>query len=477
MSGMAIFSNSRNSVRRWLLPAIVLAALGGAHVTGALLLPPSDGDLGWQHWLGAQILAGGLPHALGTESFTATGAPWVPQEWLFCVLLSAAAGHGVGWLFALGIGACAVLALGCVALRCARYGAHPAATAFVLVLVYLAMSQSFGVRVQVVGWAMLAAFLLALELPGRWRWTAVAVAATWANWHASAVLAPLLGIAAAAGSLSQGDRRAAARDAMLALCCALAVCATPLGTRLPLYAVELAHSPIRHWIREWRPTAFGDSAFIFGALPLIVLAALAAPRTSRRAVALAAPFVYLAFVALRNVPLAGIACAPLAAVALTALLPSLASFRPIRNRAGAIGAIAAAFLTVVTATAIGARGVSDDRPLAAIGQLAQLPGPHRLLCEDFAWCGPAVDTGRISVFVDGRADPYPAMVWAQYDTIIHVRSGWRTIAQRYGLDAMLVRRDGDLDRAARRAGWRTLRDAPIRLLVSQVPHHPRRRSS
>jgi hypothetical protein len=468
---MAISSSSRSGVRRWLLPAVVLAALAGAHLTGALLLPPSDGDLGWQRWLGARILAGGLPHALGAESFAAAGAPWVPQEWLFCMLLSAAAGHGLGWLFALGVGACAALALGCVAARCARHNAHPAATAFVLVLVYLAMSQSFGVRVQVVGWAMLAAFLLALELPGRWRWTAVAVAATWANWHASAVLAPLLGIAAAGGSLAQGDRRAAARDALLALCSALAICATPLGTRLPLYAVELAQSPIRHWIREWRPTAFADPAFMFGALPLIALAAFAVPRASRRTVALAAPFVYLAFVALRNVPLAGIACAPLAAVALSALLPSLASFRPIRDRGVAIAAIAAAFLTVVTATAIGARGVSDDRPLAAIAQLARLPGPHRLLCEDFAWCGPAVDSGRISVFVDGRADPYPAWVWAQYDALIHTRAGWRAIARRYGVDAMLVRRDGGLDRAARHAGWHILRDAPIRLLVSQLPHH------
>ena len=474
---MAISSSSRSGVRGWLLPAIVLAALGGAHVTGALLLPPSDGDLGWQHWLGARILAGGLPHALGTESFTAGGAPWVPQEWLFCTLLSAAESHGLGWLFALGVGACAVLALGCVALRCARHGAHPAAIAFVLVLVDLAMSQSFGVRVQVVGWAMLAAFLLALELPGRWRWTAVVIAALWANWHASAVLAPLLAVAAATGSLAQGDRRAAARDTVLALFSALAVCATPLGTRLPLYAVELAHSPIRHWIREWRPTAFSDPAFIFGVLPLIALAALAAPRASRRTVALAAPFVYLAFAALRNLPLAGIACAPLAAVALTALLPSLEALRPIRSRNVAIAAIGAAFLTVVTAGAIGARSVSDDRPLAAIGQLAQLPGEHRLLCEDFAWCGPAVDTGRISVFVDGRADPYPASVWRQYDAIIHVRTGWRTIALRYRVDAMLVRRGGDLDRAARRAGWRTLRDAPIRLLVSQAPHHQGRRAS
>ena len=456
-------------MRASLLPGVVLAGLAGADVVGVLGVPPSDGDLGWQHWLGVQILAGGLPHALGAESFSAAGAPWVPQEWLFSTLLALAVAHGAGWLFALAVGACAILALGCVALRCARLGAHPAAVALVLIFVDVAMSQSFGVRVQVVGWAMLAAFLLALELPGRLRWSAILIAALWANVHASAVVAPVLVLAAAAGGAVQGDRRGSLRDVTLALGSALAVCATPLGTRLPLYALQLSHSPIRHWIHEWRPTGFADLGFALGALPLILLAAFAVPR-SWRTLAIAAPFLYLVAIAVRNVPLAAIAFAPLAAVALTALLPSLARLRPLRGRTLAAAAAVAAFLTVGTANAIGARGIHDERPLAAIAQLAALPARHRLLCEDFAWCGPAVDTGRISVFLDGRADPFPAAVWSQYDTIIHVRSGWRRIVRRYGVDALLVRRDGPLDRAARHDGWSIAVDAPIRLLVAHTPH-------
>ena len=466
---MTAFPQPVDAARRWLLPAIVLAGLAGADAVGVLGVPPSDGDLGWQHWLGVQILGSGLPHALGAESFTAAGAPWVPQEWLFSALLALAAAHGVGWLFALAVGACAIVALGCIALRCARYGAHPAAVALVLIFAGVAMSQSFGVRVQVVGWAMLAAFLLALELPGRLRWTAILIAALWANVHASAVLAPVLAAAAAAASAALGDRRGAVRDGVVALCSAIAVCATPFGTRLPLYALELAHSPIRHWIHEWRPTAFADPGFALGALPLVLLAAFAVPR-SWRAAAIAAPFAYLTVIAVRNVPLAAIACAPLAAVALTALLPSLARLRPVRSRAVATAAVVAAFLTAGTANAIGARAVHDERPLTAIAQLARLPGRHRLLCEDFAWCGPAVDTGRVSVFLDGRADPFPPSVWTQYDTIIHVRKGWRLIVRRYRVDALLVRRGGPLDRSARRDGWRIAVDAPIRLLVTRTSH-------
>ena len=460
---------STSAIRRWAIPGIVLAALAGAHAAGAVLVPPTDGDLGWQHWLGTRILSGGLPHSLGIESFAAAGARWVPQEWLFSTLLALASSHGLAWLFAMSVGTCAVVALALVAVRCARYGAHPMAVAVVLVCTDAAMSQSFGVRVQVVGWALLAAFLVALELPVRFRWTAVAVAVAWANVHASAAAAPALAAAAAAGSLLQGDRRGALRDGALALCCAGAICVTPLGAKLPFYAIELAHSPIRHWIREWRPTTLTDGAFAFGALPLFALAAAAARRAPRRAVALVLPLCYLAFGAVRSVPLAAIACAPLAALALTGFLPSLAALRNLPSRVAAVAA-AVAFCLAAGAAALAARGVHDERPLAAIDRLAQMRGQHRLLCENFAWCGPAVDTGRISVFVDGRADPFPRSIWMQYDAVVHIRRGWRLTLRRYGVNAMLVQRGGALDRAAEGDGWRIAYDAPIRLLVPRSSH-------
>ena len=146
-------------------------------------------------------------------------------------------------------------------------------------------------------------------------------------------------------------------------------------------------------------------------------------------------------------------------------MPSLAAFRPIRSRAVATAAIAASFLTVAAATAFAARGASDDRPLLAIAQLAALPLRQRLLCENFAWCGPALDTGRIGVFVDGRADPFPPAVWNDYDAIIHARPAWRALVRRYRVDALLVQRGGSLDRAARADGWLVARDEPVRLLV------------
>ena len=440
--------------------------LAGTNATSAVVLPPMDGDLGWQHWLGAHILRSGLPHALGPESFAATGAPWVPQEWLFCSLLAAAAANGLAQLFAFAVGMCAAVALACVAIRCARHGCEPLPVALVLVFVDVAMAQSFGVRVQVVAWALLAAFLVALELPARYRWTAVAVAAAWANVHASAMLAPVLAAVAAAGSFIHGNRRAAGNDALLALCCGLAVCATPLGAALPEYAVALLRSPLRHWIHEWRPASLADPALAFGLLPLLVLGAPALRAGRWRALALALPFCYLAWTAARNVPLAAIACAPLAAHALTTLLPSLSAFRLAAGRLPAVtAAFAAAFFTAASVTAFAAHGARDERPLVAIQVLAHQPGRHRLFCENFAWCGPALDAGNIGVFLDGRADPFPLAVWTQYDAVVHARPAWQHILRGRDVDAMLVTRGARLDRAARRTGWRIAYEAPVRLLI------------
>ncbi len=453
---------SGGAARRGAFPAVVLCALAGMNAAAAAGLPPADGDLGWQRWLGAQVLHGTLPRALGAESFAAPGAPWVAHEWIFAALLAASSAHGLEHLFALAVAACATVALVCVAVRCARAGASPAATAFALVFTEIAMVQSFGVRAQVIGWAMLAALLLALELPGRARWIAVLVAAAWANVHASAVMAPLLCCAAAAGSFAARDTRAARRDLAIAAASAVAVCATPFGVGLPVYAYELAQSPIRHWIREWHAVTLHDGSMTLGLLPLLVFAAFSIRRTPRRALALALPFVYLLFVAVRNVPLAAIAFAPLAALGFDAALPSFAALRPLRARAAGAAMCIAAFVLTAAARTVTAHAVIDDRPVAAIAAAQRTPA-HRLFCEDFAWCGDA--TGTIGVFLDGRADPFPPRVWEDYDTIMHARPDWRRTVRGYRIDAMLVNRRGALDLAAERAGWRVARDGPVRLLL------------
>jgi hypothetical protein len=55
-------------------------------ISAAATKPTGYGDLAWQRWIGEAIIRSHrIPTALGDETFTAAGAPWVPQEWLFAV--------------------------------------------------------------------------------------------------------------------------------------------------------------------------------------------------------------------------------------------------------------------------------------------------------------------------------------------------------------------------------------------------------
>src|SRR6185437_11515598 len=75
---------------------IVVVLWGGLFAVLGLLMPPGDGDLWWQRWLGETILATHhLPTALGPETFSAAGAPWIPQEWLLSVLVAVTMNHGM----------------------------------------------------------------------------------------------------------------------------------------------------------------------------------------------------------------------------------------------------------------------------------------------------------------------------------------------------------------------------------------------
>jgi len=84
----------------WLVIGIVAARF----LTTAIAYPQLDGDLAWQRRLGETILrTHAIPRALGDETFTAAGAPWLPQEWAFSVL-GALAGNGPGFaVFAGGV--------------------------------------------------------------------------------------------------------------------------------------------------------------------------------------------------------------------------------------------------------------------------------------------------------------------------------------------------------------------------------------
>ena len=442
------------------LTASVVALFAVKFGVSALHDPPSDGDLAWQRWLGERILSSGtLPTRLGTETFTAAGSPWLPHEWLFSILAAAAQHAGSSGAFGLVIASCAVLALVIVARRAAAQGASRFATTICVLLSGIAMLDSFGVRAQVAAWPLLCAFLALLEAGASWL-TLAAITVVWANVHASAVLAPVLAAAWSAG-LAVRDRFRGpdvVRAALAPVAVLAAAAVNPFGLGVIAYAASLVRSPIKNFITEWQSTSFSDSSFTYGALPLLAGAAAWAWSDGRRSpqrLCVLAIGLVLMMSASRNIAVFALIAAPYAAVALTRLLGRTAAADEARRaRMTTVAAVGVAVVAIVIAVVTWRAPVPHDDTGELIRRLAAEPGDHRLLCEDYAWCGAAVGIPRVRVFLDGRADPYPLPVWQAQLRIARARPGWQQSVAAYGVDAVIALRRSPLGAAlAGTGGW------------------------
>jgi hypothetical protein len=455
---------------------LVIAIFAARFFSTAIAFPQADGDLAWQRWLGNTILrTGAIPRTLGPETFSAPGAGWLPQEWLFS--LGAALAHGDLWpLFAGTIALCATVALFLSAKRAERRGASPLAIALGTGLVAMAMLESFGVRAQVAAWPFVVGFLALIEIDGPWAYAAIAVAALWSNVHASAMLAPVLaGIWAIGSFADEGFSARVKRTSVIALSCLGAVCLNPFGIGLPLYAISLFTSPFKSMITEWKRTDLGDASFGFGSLPLLLCAAAFGVRGAGkwRDRLLLVTVALLMFSAARNVGIFALAIMPIVAAALTREVPFLAMpsrdvpetnvdrifarFVPVFSLCLAV-AITFGLLTSEART-------ESDRPSRALAALRVLPGPHRVFCADFAWCSFVIEDKSGSVFLDGRADPYPIAVWNDFTTVVRLRPGWRAKLDAHHVDTVLVAKDAPLEQGLQLApDWRVAyRDAKYEL--------------
>ncbi|MGZ3517852.1 MAG: hypothetical protein ACXWNK_10400 [Vulcanimicrobiaceae bacterium] len=441
---------------------IALALFGSLYLVLGPLRSPGDGDLYWQRWLGNVVLqTRHIPTALGRETFTSTGASWIPQEWLFSALVAAAMNHGLFLLFALFVSSIPAAILLSVYAR-TRNRASPEVAAIVLILCGIALAESFGIRAQVLGWGCFAAFLLFLDRRDRWFYAAIPVVAIWANLHASVMIAPAIILARIAGAFAGSGLQALRgnRDLRVFPLILFATCCSPLGWHLPVYALTLVESPIRHFIMEWQPAGFGDSSFAFGALPVALIILATGVRNIVRHTAEIFPVAML-FVAMltasRNIPLFAIAAAPLAARSLDIIFPRLYTFnrRLQRMEPAALTSLCVAVVLSGLFLAWNQRHEPPRLPNAAISSLATNRGGHRVFCENFTWCSMALQYPNLRVFMDGRCDPYPVEIWKSYMSAVTVRRSWNVSLQRYGVDAVLASRGSRLSEAlAADASWR-----------------------
>ncbi|HTX58858.1 MAG TPA: hypothetical protein VMH02_04205, partial [Verrucomicrobiae bacterium] len=318
---------------------VVVAILGASFGARAIVRPYVDGDLFWQKHLGAYVLANhALPSALGGETFSAPGAPWIPQEWLFSTLVAYLLDRNGLWVLALGAAAALSIAALVTVVRGRRIGASPLALCLCTALLAVDLDGSYGIRAQVYAWPFFAALLFVLDGEGAWCFLALPLVALWANLHASAAIAvPMIWIDAIVRLLQRGIRERGVRLRLaLSAAAPFALLATPLGAKLPLYALALVRSPIRRFIDEWQPLRWDHHFFWYGALPMLVLVALCARTLARerpRDLVWVALLTAMSVEAVRNAALLGFVVLPLAARALDLLLDRFALWHvdPLRS--------------------------------------------------------------------------------------------------------------------------------------------------
>ena len=190
---------------------------------------------------------------LGIETFTSAGAPWVPQEWLFSVFVAIAMQHGIFPLFAFLVSGIPALTLASIATcACVQPPVPKRSRPCYCCAESRSRNRSAPERKC---WAGLSSPYSCSFSSGAIVGSAIPIAVISANLHAASVMiAPAIVLARIVGGIAdrgwQDSRNN--RDLRIFLPVLFATFCTPLGWHLPIYALMLVGSPIRHFIEEWR---------------------------------------------------------------------------------------------------------------------------------------------------------------------------------------------------------------------------------
>ena len=427
-----------------------------------------DSDAGWHIRNGEAILAAGqLPH-VDPYSFTKAGQPWFAWEWAADVAAGAvhrAAGlRGVAFFYGLAIAAGVWMWF---RLHWAMGGNFLIACAMAPLLLSTCNIHWLA-RPHVLGWLLLLAIVWWCERGGPRgcpAWGVAAIAAVWANVHASFFLAAVV----------VGVYAVCRRCGWVALAAAIAApMLNPYGWRLYRHVwLYLTDSDLLARIGEFQSFDFHAAGAwqIIAALILGIAGGTVALALGRvHHFLLAMLFSVLALRSARGLPLAALVLLPIANAAITAFLPWKgflaygARLRAIDARlngwalAPAIGLAAFALLRYVPA------GFPPDQfPVAAYSHLA--PGGRLFAPDKFGGYLIYRSAGARPVFFDGRSDLYGAEFLKQYARLVQARPGWQEYWNSFHFSQALLPNDAPLLSALEQAGWRPVyRDGTVTLL-------------
>lgn len=461
-------------------PIVILTiALAGVMFALTVTKGVQDPDYFWHITTGNLIAQTGRVPSTDPFSFTWFGQPWTLHEWLselFIYRLVEAVGR-IGALLVFGLFPPAIF--GVLAAALSRQGARVLAIGLPFALGAFALIPYVTLRPQAISWLLIAVLVWLLleasaEHPRRFL-LLVPLFVGWANLHGLYVVG--LGVLAVymLFTLAGRTRMSAARSwaiagAVGAVAASMLTPAGPIGILYPLRYIEPGDWGLAN-IQEWQSPNFHEPAHL-AFLALIVAVGLnAGRRTPGWLVALSWIGIGMGLVALRNVPVAVVLCMPTLALGVEARLkersagrvhralpPTRALGRRVMELITALVIAVGSFVVLVPRDMNAAidQDLAERFPVVGVDKLLQLE-PHANVFAEYGWGGYVIarmhDAGG-RVFVDGRNDMYSQQVLEDYTSILSADPGWQALAERYGVQALLLRPETTLTRGpAASAGW------------------------
>ncbi len=430
-----------------------------ALIASLMLIPTKDPDLFWHLATGRWIARSHRIPSVDPFSWTAPGRRWIAHEWLTETLLWGL--HRVGGypLLSLALASVVVMAMFLTWRTMRRLGVRSGPAAAMTLLGAFAALPTWGVRPQMLSFALLAlagslttqAWRTGASADRRRLWVIPPVSLVWANLHGGYIFGiAVLGAFAVGVTIevllakrdgrSSADRTALTRTAwFVTAASALATLANPNGISGLLYPFSyLGDNASTRYVTEWFAPQFSKPDFWPLAL-LLGIGAVAVVRGRRRLPVHAwlqlLPLAGLALQSIRN-------ASPFVAVSLPWIALGISRSEADEKRGkrtqvppkgASIVHLVVVVASVVIATMRGANSVAassqqswhaSNFPVAAVEWMKEHPASQ--LLNRYDWGGYVIFAApEIPVSMDGRPDMYGDAAVDRFVSIWETQDGWQ----------------------------------------------------